>query len=172
MMMDPSYIVCSWSRNHCIVINPLSNTMKIFVEFTEHAYGRLGESLRGVTEDELRWHPVPEMNTTGKILRHSARISYVLLPQVVEGTTKGNWDDDYEKNDHGLPEMLRDIEVGREKTLKGLHALKSSDLDAMIPLWGGTHRRAEGVNVLVGELVYHAGQIALIRGAYSRIKRH
>ncbi len=89
MMMDPSYIVCFWSRNHCIVANPLSNTMKIFVEFTEHAYGRLGESLRGVTEDELCWHPVPEMNTAGKILRHSARISYVLLPQVVRAQQRG-----------------------------------------------------------------------------------
>ncbi len=144
--------------------------MKTLIEFTEHAYGRLLGAVEGITEEELSWHPNPEMNTAGKVLRHAARIGLVLLPQVAEGTTKGNWDDDYEKNDHGLPDMLRDIESGRERTLKGLRALKSSDLDAMIPLWGGTHRRAEGVNMLVGELVYHAGQIALIRGAYRRTK--
>jgi len=41
-----------------------------------------------------------------------------------------------------------------------------------IPLWGGIHRRAEGINMLVSELVYHAGQIALLRGAYRRMKKN
>jgi hypothetical protein len=142
--------------------------LKALMEFTEHAYGRLRESLGGVTEEELRWRPVPEMNAAGKILRHTARISLVLLPQVVEGTTRGDWDDDYEQREHSLPEMLRDVEVGRDRVLTGLRGLKESDMDAVIPLWGGKHRRAEGVNMLVGELVYHAGQIALLRGAYRR----
>ncbi len=70
--------------------------------------------------------------------------------------------------EHSIPEMLCDIEEGRERALKGLIGLEDDDLDAMIPLWGGKHRRAEGVHMLVGELVYHAGQIALIRGAYRR----
>jgi hypothetical protein len=138
------------------------------MEFTEHAYGRLSESLKNVTEEELLWHPVPEMNTIGKILRHTARISLVLLPQVVEGTTRGDWDDDYEQREHSLPEMLRDIEAGRDRVLTGVRGLKESDMDAVISLWGGKHRRAEGVNMLVGELAYHAGQIALLRGAYRR----
>jgi hypothetical protein len=142
--------------------------LKALVEFTEHAYGRLGESLKGVTEEELRWHPVPEMNTAGKILRHTARISLVLLPQVVEGTTRGDWDDDYEKKEHTLSDMLRDVEAGRDRVLQGMRGLRDENLDTIIPLWGGKHRRSEGLNMLVGELVYHAGQIALIRGAYRR----
>jgi hypothetical protein len=36
-------------------------------------------ALEGISEEELLWRPVPEMNTTGKILRHLARISLVLL---------------------------------------------------------------------------------------------
>ena len=49
------------------------------VEFTEHAYRRALSALEGISEEELLWRPVPEMNTTGKILRHLARISLVLL---------------------------------------------------------------------------------------------
>ena len=64
--------------------------------------------------------------------------------------------------------MLGELEMGRVRVLGGLRSLKASDLDEMIPLWGKKHRRAEGVNMLVGELIYHAGQIALLRGAYRR----
>ncbi len=67
--------------------------------------------------------------------------------------------------------MLRDLEAGRVRVLKGLNELKAADLEATIPLWGKTHRRVEGVNMLIGELVYHAGQIALLRGAYRRAKQ-
>jgi hypothetical protein len=143
---------------------------KYLIEFTEHAYSRLLGAVEGITEDELRWRPVPEMNTAGKVLRHSARISLVLLPQVVEGKTTGNWGDDYEEREHSLPEMLRDLDAGRVSVLSGLRALEVGDFETMIPLWGKTHRRVEGVNMLVGELLYHAGQIGLLRGAYRRTK--
>ena len=142
--------------------------MKVLIEFTEHAYERLSGVLEGITEEELCWKPVPEMNTAGKILRHAARISFILLPQVVEGTTTGDWDDNYERSEHSMSKMFRDIEEGRIQVLRGLRNLKTGDLEAEIPLWGGTHRRAEGVNMLVGEIIYHAGQIALLRGAYRR----
>jgi hypothetical protein len=142
------------------------------VEFTEHAYQRASNALEGITVEELLWRPVPEMNTAGKILRHMARISLVLLPQVVEGTTTGSWDDDYEQSEHSLPEMLSDLEAGRVKVLKGLQGLGERSLEVEIPLWGGIHRRAEGINMLVSELVYHAGQIALLRGAYRRMKKN
>jgi hypothetical protein len=142
------------------------------VEFTEHIYQRASSALEGITEEELLWRPIPEMNAAGKILRHMARISLVLLPQVVEGTTTGGWDDDYEHREHSFPEMISDLEAGRVKVLKGLQGLEERSLDVKIPLWGGTHRRAEGINMLVSELVYHAGQIALLRGAYRRMKKN
>jgi DinB superfamily len=142
------------------------------VGFTEHIYKRALSAVEGITEEELLWRPVHEMNTAGKILRHMARISLVLLPQVVEGTTTGSWDDDYEQSEHSLPEMLSDLEAGRVKVLKGLQGLEDRSLEVEIPLWGGTHRRVEGINMLVSELVYHAGQIALLRGAYSRMKKN
>ena len=141
------------------------------IEFTEHAYGRLSGALEGITEEELAWRPIPEINTAGKILRHAARISLILLPQVVDGTTTGDWNDDYEQGEHSLFEMLRDFEAGRVRVLGCLRGLKTEDLECKIPLWGGTHRRVEGINMLVGELVYHAGQIALLRGAYRRAKQ-
>ncbi len=142
--------------------------MKVVIEFTEHAYDRLLETVAGVSVDELRWNPVREMNTAGKVMRHAARIGLILIPKVVEGTTSSYWDDDYEEKQHSIIEMTRDIEFGKEKTLRTLEKLKETDLEAMIPLWGRSHRRAEGLYMLVGELLYHAGQIALIRGAYRR----
>jgi len=36
------------------------------VEFTEHAYRRALSALEGISEEELLWRPVPEMNTTGR----------------------------------------------------------------------------------------------------------
>jgi len=142
--------------------------LKTLIEFTEHAYERLLVVVEGIAEKELHWRPIPEMNSAYKIFRHSARISFILLPQVVEGTTTGDWDDDYERHERSLQGMLRDLETGRVRVLGGLRSLEASDLDEMIPLWDKKHRRAEGVNMLVGELVYHAGQIALLRGAYRR----
>ena len=122
--------------------------MKTQIEFTEHAYERLLVVVEGIAEKELHWRPIPEMNSAYKIFHHSARISFILLPQVVA--------------------RARDLETGRVRVLGGLRSLEASDLDEMIPLWDKKHRRAEGVNMLVGELVYHAGQIALLRGAYRR----
>jgi hypothetical protein len=142
--------------------------LKALIEFTDHAYTRLIESLEDVTDLELHWKPVPEMNTAEKILRHSARISVILLPQVVEGKTTGSWYDDYEKKDHSLDEMLGDIKSGRKKVLEHLDLFVKTDLETIIPLWGSHHRRAEGIYMLVGELLYHAGQIALLRGAFRR----
>jgi hypothetical protein len=142
--------------------------LKTLIEFTEHSYDRLLGAVEGVTEEELGWVPCPTMNTAGKVIRHAARISLILLPQIVEGTTRGEWDDDYEQREHNLAEMLRDIEAGRVRTLNGIRGLNAKNLETMIPLWGGRHRRVEGINMLVGELVYHAGQIALIHGAYRR----
>ena len=145
--------------------------MKTYVEFVEHAYNRLFGVLEGITKEELSWQPIPEMNTAGKILRHTARISLILLPQVVEGRTRGEWDDDYEQGEHSLFDMLRDLETSRVGVLEGLRFLDEGDFEKEIPLWGGKHSKAEGVNMLVGELLYHAGQIALLRGAYRRTKQ-
>lgn len=60
-------------------------SINYLVEFTEHAYGRVAGALDGITEEELRWRPVPEMNTAGKVLRHIARISLASYP----GSSRG-----------------------------------------------------------------------------------
>ncbi len=140
----------------------------IFLGFIDHVYDRTKKTLEGVTEEELSWLPSPTANTAGRILRHVARISSVLLPQVVEGTTRGDWDDGYENDEHTLPEMLADLEAGRVKVLKRLGSFSEADWETTIPLWGGVHPRKEGVYMLVSELAHHEGQIAYIRGAYRR----
>jgi len=141
---------------------------EVFCGFVKHVYGQIGRTLDGITETELSWRPYPIANTAGKILCHMARISYVLLPQVAEGTTQGEWNDSYEEMEHTLPEMLNDLEVGRVRVLRDLEELNDTDWKSLIPLWGGVYPRSEGLYMLVGEMAHHEGQVAYIRGAYRR----
>jgi len=41
--------------------------LKTLIEFTEHAYDRLLVVVEGITEKELHWRPIPEMNSAYKI---------------------------------------------------------------------------------------------------------
>ena len=140
-------------------------------EYAEHVYGRVSSHLTGISEEELNWRPCETCNSLDWTLRHMARISSVLLPQVVDGTTTGSWDDDYESRQHTLNELIRDLNEGRDKVLHGLRGMAAGALEEEIPLWGGVHRRKEGLYMLIGELAHHGGQVAYIRGAYGRARR-
>lgn len=149
----------------------LSIDLTFFKEYVEHSFTRTIEALRGVNDEELHWKPVTQMNNINIILRHTARISLLLLPQVLEGTTTGVWSDEYEKKEHTKEELLKDLEKGQRKVLSLLDGMKDADFDVKIPLWGGVERRKNGVYMLVSEIDWHGGQIALIRGAYKRTKK-
>jgi hypothetical protein len=142
-----------------------------FREYSDHTFTRIINALQEITLDELNWTPVPEMNNLKQILRHTARISYILLPQVLEGTTTGDWDDDYEKKEHTIEEMLRNLEEGRKKVLLLLDNMTIVDFDLEIPIWGRIERKKTGFYMLISEIDWHGGQIALIRGAYKRRKK-
>jgi hypothetical protein len=111
------------------------------------------------------------MNSINKILQHTARISLLLLPQILEGTTTGVWSDEYEKKEHTKEELLKDLEEGRRNVLSLLYGMTDVDFDLKIPLWGGIERRKNGIYMLVSEIDWYGGQIALIRGAYKRTNR-
>lgn len=141
------------------------------IEYAEHVYSRVNSFLAGINDQELDWRPCHACNTLGWTLRHMARISVVLLNQVVEGTTTGRWDDDYESRPHTLDDLITDLNEGRDRVLAGLKCMAAEALEEEIPLWGGVHRRKEGLYMLIGELAHHGGQVAYIRGAYSRTRR-
>jgi hypothetical protein len=149
----------------------MSSPIDTLREYTEHVYGRVNSSLTGISEQELSWRPCETCNSLDWTLRHMARISVVLLPQVVEGTTTGRWDDDYESRPHTLDELIRDLNEGRDRVHIGLRGMAAKALEEEIPLWGGLHRRKEGLYMLIGEMAHHGGQVAYIRGAYSRTHR-
>jgi hypothetical protein len=149
----------------------LSNDLNYFKEYVEHTLSRTREALQGVTDEELNWKPVAQMNNINHILRHTARINLILLPQVLEGTTTGVWSDEYEDIEHTKEELLKDLEKGQSMVLSLLDGMKDVDFDMNIPLWGGIKRRKNGVYMLVSEIDWHGGQIALIRGAYKRTKK-
>lgn len=149
----------------------MSKELNVFKEYGEHSFKRTSGALRGVTDEELHWKPVAHMNNINHILRHTARISLLLLPHVLEGTTTGVWSDEYEDIEHTKEELLKDLEDGRRKVLSLLDGMKDVDFDTKIPLWGGIERRKNGVYMLVSEIDWHGGQIALIRGAFKRQKK-
>jgi len=149
----------------------MSTSVDTLIEYAEHVYGRVNTFLAGISDEELNWRPCQTCNTLGWTLRHMARVSVVLLPPVVEGTTTGRWEDDYESRPHTLDELIRDLNAGRDGVISGLRGMAAGDLEEEIPLWGGVHRRKEGLYMLIGELAHHGGQVAYIRGAYSRTRR-
>ncbi len=64
-----------------------------------------------------------------------------------------------------------EMKRGRDDFINSLEKLTLADLEAEIPLWGGTRKRQYGLLLYVSEIFHHAGQIAYIRGAIERRKQ-
>jgi hypothetical protein len=148
----------------------LNENLIILKEYSEHVFDSLDKTLKGLKPSEIHWRPNDESDDIYQILRHVSRISVVFLPEVIKGSTKSDWTDDYENKHYSLNELLRDLEAGREMTVNSLSSLQLSDLDVEIPIWKGTHRRKEAIFTLLGELMHHEGQIAYIRTTLKRLQ--
>lgn len=112
----------------------MSSQLNIFIEYVEPTFTRIIDALQGVTDEELLWKQDSEMNSINNILRHKARISLLLLPQVLQDTTTGVWNVEYEKNDHTKEELLKDLEERRRNVLSLLSGMTDVDFDLKIPL--------------------------------------
>lgn len=140
---------------------------------TEYIYERIGRTLEGLTENEMKWKPTEVSNSIEWILNHMARISNLSLPRIIKGDPEykpEGWPDDYRDMRHSLEKMLGDIEKGKRVVLEGIGRLTSAQLEEEIPLWGGTRKRKIGLFAYPGELVHHNGQIAYLRGTMKRLK--
>ena len=151
----------------------MSEKAAILKDQAEYIYERIGRTLEGVTEKEMKWKPTEVSNSIEWILNHMARLSNLSLPRIIKGDPEykpGDWPDDYRDKHHSLEKMMGDIEKGKKAVLEGIGKLTSAQLEEEIPLWGGTRKRKTGLFAYLGELVHHNGQIAYLRGTMKRLK--
>ena len=141
----------------------------ILADFAGYIFLRLENLMDGLGEEEMHWKPVEESNSIYWILTHTTRIAFLLIPQVLDGTyNPAGWDDDYEQKKHSLKELRIDLQKGREKVVGGIRKLSVEQLSEEIDIWGKKRPLKEPLFVLLGELLHHHGQIAMLRGIYKR----
>jgi uncharacterized damage-inducible protein DinB len=152
-------------------VNVLSSKAQILKEYVEWTYNSLNETIKGLDEQELKWHPTPESNNIEWTLNHLSRISNLSLPRIMKGDPNYKpfgWPDDYKDREIGFDKLLSDIAQGKALVLNEINKLTDEQLEADIPLWGGTRKRKIGLFAYIGELIHHRGQIAFIRGTIKR----
>ncbi len=138
-------------------------------DFADYIFDRLTHTIEGLNDEELNWKPVEETNTIFWILTHTTRIAYILIPQVLSGThNPAGWDDNYEQQKHTLKELRRDLERARKLVVNDIRDLDERQLDEKINIWGSERPLKESIFALLGELLHHNGQIAMLRGIYGR----
>lgn len=141
----------------------------ILADFADYIFDRLEKIAEGLGDEEMHWKPVEESNSIYWILTHTTKIAYLLIPQVLDGTyNPAGWDDDYEQQKHSLGELQIDLKKGREKVVKGIRELSMEDLSHEIDIWGRKRPLKEPIFALLGELLHHHGQIAMLKGIYKR----
>lgn len=100
------------------------------------------------------------------------RIASILLPQVLSGTQNPEgWDDNYQEQPHSIDDLLNDLKEAKETVLSLVDGLSEEDMNEEIDVWGETHPRKEAVYALLGELLHHNGQIAMLKGIIRRTSR-
>ena len=140
--------------------------------FSEHAgfiFDAVIKNVSGLSEEQLNWKPIEESDSIMKILTHMTRIAMILIPQVIDGIVNPEgWDDDYEKVSHTYEELLNDLKMANKFVVDGINGLSETELEAEIGLWGRNLVKKNLLFHLLTEIVHHSGQIAMLKGMYSR----
>jgi uncharacterized damage-inducible protein DinB len=145
---------------------------QLLKEHVDYIFERIDQTVEELSEYELSWTPSRGFNNIKGILTHMARIGYILIPQVIQGTVKpGGWDDDYEEQPHSLDELLSDLESAHVIISGGLSETCDEELAAPLTIWGRETDRKSLLFHLLAELIHHNGQIAMLRGVYRRSGR-
>lgn len=141
----------------------------IFADHADFMFDAVIENVSSLTEKQLSWMPLNETKDIKSILTHTARIGYVLIPQVIDGTVKpGGWDDDYEETPHTYEELLADLSKARETVVGGIRSMDEHELESGLVLWGRQLVRKNLIFHLLREIVHHSGQISLLMGMHRR----
>ncbi|MGD0804591.1 MAG: DinB family protein [Candidatus Bathyarchaeia archaeon] len=143
--------------------------MRLLTDFAEYIFREITYTNDKITPEILDWRPVKEANSIHWILTHQTRIASLLIPQVITGThNPAGWDDNYQEQPHSLEELRNDLREAREKVLSLLDGLEEEDLNRKIMVWGSKQPLKEAIFALLGELMHHNGQIAMLKGIKKR----
>ena len=146
--------------------------MNVLTDFAGYIFERITQTANEITPEIMGWKPVNEANSIYWILVHMTRIAYLLIPQLLTGTyNPEGLDDDYEQQKHSLTELKEDLGKARVLVLSLLGELDEAQLDEMIMIWGSMRPLKEPIFVLLGELLHHNGQIAMLRGINKRVNQ-
>ena len=150
----------------------MSDKVALIKTFVEIAFQRFDLAMKGLSEKEMDWQPLKEANSIRWILTHLSQQWNVGIHKILKGDLeykREEWPEDYVGNKtYSLGKIMSEMERGRNDFINSLEQLTLTELEADIPLWGGTRKRQYGLLLYVSEIFHHAGQIAYIRGAIKR----
>lgn len=150
----------------------VNDKAEILAEELEWALSSLERTCENLGEEEFKYTPTPVSNSIQWQLNHISRIVNTSLPRLIKGVTEytpEGWPQDYRNQDYPLVKLMKDIKAGKSKALPMLKKLSNEELEAEIPMWGGTRQRKIGLFAYIGEVYHHKGQAAYIRGTYKRL---
>jgi hypothetical protein len=150
----------------------MNEKASILAEELEWALESLERTCENLCDPEYNFKPTPVSNSAQWQLNHISRIVNVSLPRLIKGVTDytpEGWPEDYRDRDYPPDKLMSDIKKGAEVVLPMMKKLSNEDLEADIPLWGGTQKRKIGLFAYIGEVYHHKGQLAYVRGTYKRL---
>ena len=150
----------------------MSEKVEMIKVFAKLAFERFDWAMKDLAKKEIDWRPVEETNSIKWILTHLSQQWNVGIYRILKGDPEykpKDWPEDYVGNkSYSFNKIMGDIEKGKNNVMSALEELNQAELEAEIPLWGGTKKRQFGLLIYLSEIFHHAGQIAYIRGAIGR----
>lgn len=150
----------------------MSEKVESIKMFAELAFERFDWTTRDLSEKEIDWQPMEETNSIRWILTHLSQMWNVGILRIFMGEPEHkpkDWPEEYVGNrSYSFEKIMDDMEKGRKTVIGGLGKLTPAELEAEIPLWGGTRKRQYGLLIYLSEIFHHVGQIAYLRGAIKR----
>ena len=150
----------------------INEKAEILAEELEWVVSSLQRTCTDLDEEEFKFKPTTVSNSIQWQLNHISRIINTALPRLIKGLNEYNpegWPEDYRNQDYTLGRLMLDIKNGADNALSMLKELSNDDLEAEIPMWGGTRQRKIGLFAYIGEVYHHKGQVAYIRGTFKRL---
>jgi len=150
----------------------MSGKIEMIKAFAELAFERFDWAMKDLSKREIDWRPMEETNSIRWILTHLSQQWNVGIYRILKGDPEykpKDWPEDYVGNkSYSFSKIMSEIEKGKTNVMKALENLNQAELEAEIPLWGGTKKLQFGLLIYLSEIFHHVGQIAYIRGAIGR----
>ena len=145
----------------------MSEKASLMKKFAEIAFERFDEAIKNISKEEANWQLMEEANSIRWILTHLSQQWNVGIPRILKGDPEFK-PEDYVGMSYSFEKLMDDLKKGKNAVLRGLEELSLTELEAEIPLWGGTRKREYGLLIYLSEIYHHEGQIAYLRGAIRR----